>query len=71
MEEQGYRVLKIPTELYYPLAFELYRIVDRKIDEGDKQAKEWVEWYYHNIGFSAKYLVKKLDNQQAKGDSHE
>lgn len=65
MSKKAFRVLMIPEELYYPITIELYRAISRKIDEGDKLAKELVEWYLKYVGISGQSLVEKLNQKEA------
>lgn len=65
MSKKAFRVLMIPEELYYPITIELYRAISRKIDEGDKLARELVEWYLKYVGISGQSLVEKLNQKEA------
>lgn len=65
MARKAFRVLMIPEELYYPITIELYRAISRKIDEGDKLARELVDWYLKYVGISGQSLVEKLNQKEA------
>lgn len=65
MSRKAFRVLMIPEELYYPITIELYRAISRKIDEGDKLARELVDWYLKYVGISGQSLVEKLNQKEA------